>query len=734
LKILDCHISAAAALLAPAVFCGAVAARVMYVDAGAPTGGDGSSWQYAYHRLGDALSEALGGDVVRVAGGLYRPAVPPDQTPSTFDLASGAAVYGGYAGFGETDPNTRDVHVHRTVLGGPDPNHLPAGYPDTASAYSYVVTAVGVDAGTVLDGLTISAGHGYNQHDRPCGGIYAESSQLRVANCVISGSFAEKGAAIRIAGGAPFLNNCVIAGNTAAGDGAAIHSVNGSPTIVNCTITGNTGGGLCGGVFSDPGAATIVNCIIWGNTDALGTDETRQVGGPGTVVRYSCVENWPEGRGTGNISTDPLFGGNAAGDFHLLSEGGRFRRRRANESYEQAWFWVIDDQSSPCIDSGDPAHPVGAEPEPNGGRVNMGAWGNTPQASKSILHVAGDTNWDRKVDLVDFAILARHWMEMMPWRFSTRPGPYDQAAVGPEWSAQGGAVYHVDIRGSDANDGLTRQTAFANIQMGVDAAQDGDTVLVWPGEYQVWAIEYQGKAITVRSAADAAVLEAPYYRAFDFTYGETRDSVLSNFVIRNCNVAVYIGAGSPTLSHLTIVESEFAIDVYGDSNPLVTDCIIWDNNAADVSLLDGQTSQCEIRYSCMRGLQQGPGNMDADPLFAGPEFGDYHLLSGTGRYMPMFTDLGMTGPLWILDDRSSPCIDAGDPARNPCLEPFPNGGRVNMGAYGATEYASRSFKIIQDFNCDGALDMLDLLLITNNWLGPDKGQGSGPQQETLRMP
>jgi len=43
----------------------------------------------------------------------------------------------------------------------------------------------------------------------------------------------------------------------------------------------------------------------------------------------------------------------------------------------------LDDVTSPCIDAGDPNSPVGDEPEPNGGRINMGAYGGTEEASKS---------------------------------------------------------------------------------------------------------------------------------------------------------------------------------------------------------------------------------------------------------------------------------------------------------------------------------------------------------------
>ena len=47
-----------------------------------------------------------------------------------------------------------------------------------------------------------------------------------------------------------------------------------------------------------------------------------------------------------------------------------------------AGVWVVDAVHSPCIDAGDPADGCSLEPLPNGGRINMGAYGNTPEASK----------------------------------------------------------------------------------------------------------------------------------------------------------------------------------------------------------------------------------------------------------------------------------------------------------------------------------------------------------------
>jgi hypothetical protein len=46
--------------------------------------------------------------------------------------------------------------------------------------------------------------------------------------------------------------------------------------------------------------------------------------------------------------------------------------------------WLADDVTSPCIDTGDPTTSIGFEPLPNGGIINMGLYGGTSRASKSL--------------------------------------------------------------------------------------------------------------------------------------------------------------------------------------------------------------------------------------------------------------------------------------------------------------------------------------------------------------
>jgi L-ascorbate metabolism protein UlaG (beta-lactamase superfamily) len=196
-------------------------------------------------------------------------------------------------------------------------------------------------------------------------------------------------------GSSPALTNCIFAGNSASTGGGIDNYPHNSPTLVNCTFVGNSakkGSGLA--CFSSgPGdASTVVltNCIFRDGGDEISNE------GPSTVeAAYSNVEGgWP---GEGNIDADPLFADpgywadvndpnivvgpndpNAVwvdGDYHLKSQAGRWDP--VGES------WVNDDVTSPCIDAGDPNSPVGDEPEPNGARINMGAYGGTAEASKS---------------------------------------------------------------------------------------------------------------------------------------------------------------------------------------------------------------------------------------------------------------------------------------------------------------------------------------------------------------
>ena len=115
----------------------------------------------------------------------------------------------------------------------------------------------------------------------------------------------------------------------------------------------------------------------------------------------------------------------------------------------------------------------------------------------------------------------------------------------------------------------------------------------------------------------------------------------------------------------------------------VTNSIVYYNGRTKAGV-QIETASVQVTYSDVQGGRTGQGNLDAEPWFAGRGHGgDYHLQSQAGRWDP-------TGCQWVLDGVTSPCIDTGDPSSAFDLEPLPNGGRVNMGAYGNTTEASKS--------------------------------------------
>ncbi|NQT21484.1 MAG: hypothetical protein HQ592_17395 [Planctomycetes bacterium] len=98
-----------------------------------------------------------------------------------------------------------------------------------------------------------------------------------------------------------------------------------------------------------------------------------------------------------NTDVAPLFADPDNGDYHLKSEHGRWNPN-ANGG---AGDWVLDNVTSLCVNGGDPASDFSNEPMFNGGRINVGAYGNTPEASKNRWLITTDANFDEQVDVLD---------------------------------------------------------------------------------------------------------------------------------------------------------------------------------------------------------------------------------------------------------------------------------------------------------------------------------------------
>ncbi len=95
----------------------------IYVDADAqgPTH-DGSTWDFAFTELQDALGMAGPGDQIWVAAGTYTPTWlfdEADPRSATFQMENGVAIYGGFdPTIGDIAWEDRDWVNHETILSG----------------------------------------------------------------------------------------------------------------------------------------------------------------------------------------------------------------------------------------------------------------------------------------------------------------------------------------------------------------------------------------------------------------------------------------------------------------------------------------------------------------------------------------------------------------------------------------------------------------------------------------
>jgi len=176
--------------------------------------------------------------------------------------------------------------------------------------------------------------------------------------------------------------------------------------------------------------------------------------------------------------------------------------------------------------------------------------------------------------------------------------------------------------------------------------------------------------------------------------------------IRN-NLLFYMGMtdSSPLIANnrFSYISNGFSLYFWGNSDPLVENNIFSEGAFMDILEVD---SNPQVRYNVftpplntngvywyeyndawldmggMNDLAECSENFSADPLFAAET--DFHLKSHGGRW-----DAAQNK--WVFDTVTSPCLDAGNPSSVYTNEVYPNGGRINIGPYGNTTEASKTY-------------------------------------------
>ena len=269
----------------------------------------------------------------------------------------------------------------------------------------------------------------------------------------------------------------------------------------------------------------------------------RGIGATARTSTYSTVSAW--GNFSGNdihsLPNDPRIVDGNTGDFHLRSQGGRIAWNDDGSSR-----LVYDSESSSLLDAGSPSDSSWtSEPDPNGRRLNIGLYGGTTEASRSVAAgsvtllslndggtASGETmlSWTVGGAATNYSLCLEYspdngntWTNIVCGIPATEGSylwnsiPYGRSALG-RWRAycventsieassmatfvlrNGGSIYYYvnnaletnDVYctapGNDLNDGLTPETPKASVQAILDAYElaPEDVVLVDAGTYSL---------------------------------------------------------------------------------------------------------------------------------------------------------------------------------------------------------------------------------------------------------
>ena len=313
----------------------------------------------------------------------------------------------------------------------PRPGDIPKDWPDITDSAGLLANNFAA-ASIASSTFTNNYPHGNYLGGNRCGatGVAAyiyKTAVVSFSDCLFRGNraVAPQGSIVDVSGGvsSAAFTNCLFVGNQVgggayAGDGFGIvrvllNSANAPCVVKNCTVAYNLMHNKSAFVIN-AGKATVTDSIFFANLCALtdfpcdfsvsGVDATAHVG-------YSLFTSDSD-LSLGEVSDGKLTEteGCCYGDPLFVTPVGDFTNAvKVTEIGHVAWVWPDFDTmnafnvhlrgasgyfdetgalvrykgNSPAVDTGDPQSAYQNEPSPNGHRVNLGAYGNTPQATMS---------------------------------------------------------------------------------------------------------------------------------------------------------------------------------------------------------------------------------------------------------------------------------------------------------------------------------------------------------------
>lgn len=199
-----------------------------------------------------------------------------------------------------------------------------------------------------------------------CSSLVLAANRLSQRSMISAGSF--RAARFSNSTGVRMRNNDILATGTGLVFAALVDLQSSTVAITNNVFLASfTVSGSSASLMASFDSGLVSDYNDWYSSNSFNA----AVWGPGSAQFSS---GWL-GQDGGSIALPPRWNDPAGEDFHPRSARGRYD--------PAAQSFVIDPQTSPTIDRGDPADGFALETSPNGGRVNQGSYGGTAEASRS---------------------------------------------------------------------------------------------------------------------------------------------------------------------------------------------------------------------------------------------------------------------------------------------------------------------------------------------------------------
>jgi hypothetical protein len=501
------------------------------------------------------------------------------------------------------------------------------GYPvigDSAVRCVYMANKATLSGFTVTQGATTL---GSTSQEQSGGGLYCESTNATVTNCIITGNHGVGGAGGACGG---TLNNCVLSSNTANyyeyyGSGGGVWGA----VLNNCLVIGNAAGWAGGGADT----CTLNNCTVVSNSAEWSGNGVYSCVLNNCISYYNnsgdnygsstlndcCTTPLPDS-GTNNITSEPLFADLSGGDFRLQS-------------------------NSPCINLGDNAFVSGTadldgNPRIIGSAVDIGAY-EIQTAFPLTAAIEADYTTGATGYPLNFSGLVLYGRATTTgWDFGDGTATNGPLAVSHSWavigdypvvftafnaSNPGGVsatvmvhvvtqpIHYVSLASTNPAAPYTSwDTAATNIQDAVDVASvPGALVLVSNGVYQAGErLTYDAQTnrlavtrpVTVESVNGPAVTVIDGERAVRCVY-LTNGTALTGFTLTNGATpgnggGVYCESINIVVSNCMLVTNSAASGggAYGGTLNL---CTLSDNSAVDNGggACSGRLNDCVINHN-----------------------------------------------------------------------------------------------------------------------------------------